>query len=69
MRVGFVRQRGEHHKIARTAWAERKAVTGRFDAGNSAEQLAQPADLDAQPRTVRFIHVLGAECAGEKRCP
>src|SRR5262245_2629068 len=48
MRVNFVRQRGQHHKITRGARAERKAIAARVDTGNSAEQLAQPTNLDAK---------------------
>jgi len=44
---------------------EREAAGAGVDAGDLGKRLAQAADLDAQPRAMRFVGIPGAEGASQ----
>ena len=51
----------QHHDVARASRHQLEASAGGVELCDWTQQAPQPADLDAQPRTMRFIGALGPE--------
>jgi hypothetical protein len=56
----------QHGDVERVERRQREAAGGGVDAGDLGKRLAQAADLDAQPRAMRFVGMPGAEGASQQ---
>src|SRR3546814_6028349 len=59
----FVEWLREHHQAALTRRDDPEALRCRLNVGQRLQQLAQPADFDAQARAIRFVGAPGTERA------
>ena len=63
--VRLLRQRRQHRDVAPARVSRKPPSTASMPASGP-KRLAQPADLDAQPRAMRFVGVSGAEGARQQ---
>src|SRR3546814_7225709 len=65
----FVEWLREHHQAALTRRDDPEALHCRLNVGQRLQQLAQPADFDAQARAIRFVGAPGTERACDQFVP